>query len=125
MRRGFSRRSRRRASMLAAALAAGGTLAGCGSASPAALVQKACSDVSQSIALFHHAADERGAAATRTRNKALVDLRRALKPAALAGSNGGQYQALQATLSESSRVGESQLVGALRAQCAAARSSAG
>lgn len=50
--------------------------------------------------------------------RALGALRSALQPAALAASNDGQWQALEATLSESSRVPESYLVTALSAQCA-------
>jgi hypothetical protein len=85
-------------------------------------VQQACVEVTRSIALYEKAAGEPPAAAKRLRAEALVELRRALRPAALAGSAGGQYEALQATLSESSRVPEAKLIGALAAQCAAATS---
>lgn len=110
-----------------AGVALAGTLLGaCGSAGGgSALAQDACTHVTRSIGLYDQAAHEQGTAAAATRKAALVELRRALRPAALAGSAGGQYQALQATLSESSRVPESQLVSALSAQCAAAQAAAG
>lgn len=105
---------------------AGGLLGGCGSgAGGSSLAQQACAHVSRSIVLYGEAAHEQGAAAADKRQAALVELRKALRPAALAGSAGGQYQALQATLSESSRVPEAQLISALTAQCAAGQAAAG
>jgi hypothetical protein len=59
------------------------------------------------------------------RARALDELREALPLAARAGSDGGQWQALGATLSESSRVPEGDLVTALQAQCAATLSGGG
>ena len=120
------RPARTRIGTTLAGVALAGTLLGaCGSAGGGGLAQEACAHVNRSIALYDKAAREQGAAAAATRKAALVELRRALRPAALAGSAGGQFQALQATLSESSRVPESQLVSALSAQCAAAQAVAG
>lgn len=121
---------RRRVGRLAGTLAGlgllGGLLGGCGSGpSAGALVEQACTHVGRSIALYDQASHESGATARHTKADALVQLRKALRPAALAGSAGGQYQALQATLSESSRVPERQLVSALSAQCAAGTTSGG
>ena len=116
---------RRLAGTLAGLALAGGLLAGCGSGGGASLAQQACGDVSHSLSLYRSSSHAPPATATRLRQEALVELRRALRPAALAGSAGGQYQALQATLSESSRVPESRLVDALSAQCAATQASAG
>ena len=58
------------------------------------------------------------ALAGKDRARALTLLREALQPAALAGSNDGDWQALMTTLSESNRVPESKLVPALSAQSA-------
>lgn len=111
-----------------AAVVAGFPLAGllasaCGGGG-AALAQQACSHVRRSLELYASAKH----APSRTlahheRSAALTELRLALRPASLAGSAGGAYQALQATLEESSRVPESYLVSALSAQCASITSS--
>lgn len=124
MRSRRSRRLGRAGAVLAGVGLLGGLLGGC-SASPSAtaLVQDACTHVGRSISLYHEAAGETGASARHLRAEALVQLRKALRPAALAGSAGGQFQALQATLSESSRVPERKLLVALSAQCAAVSSS--
>jgi hypothetical protein len=101
-------------------------LGGCGSGpSGGVLVQEACAHVERSLTLYHRSTHEDGAAARRAQAAALVQLRDALRPAALAGSAGGQSQALQATLSESSRVPEGRLVTALSAQCPTGASAGG
>jgi hypothetical protein len=85
-----------------------------------ALGHEACVDASRSIKTFdasQHALSP--VIATKDRASALGELRDALRPAALAGSSDGDWQALMATLSESSRVPENLLVPALNAQCAA------
>lgn len=94
-------------------------LSSCGGSDSNALGHKACVEVSSSLRTFAAAKTAaRPAAATADRSRALSELRNALQPAALAGSSDGQWQALEATLSESSRVPESDLVTALSAQCA-------
>lgn len=121
MRKPKPRRGGRLASALATAAILGGGLSACGSGG-ASLAQRACADVNRSIALYRTSKAEPPGKAARTKQRALVELRHALRPAALAGSAGGEYQALKTTLSESSRVPEGKLISALTAQCAAATS---
>lgn len=103
-----------------AALVAGSLLAGC-SGSGRTLAQRACRQVAASLALWHRAGhDTSPAQAARDRSAALLELRRALPSAALASTRSGQWQALDATLSESSRVPEADLVPALTQECAVA-----
>ena len=118
------RRSGRLVAALATVAVLGSGLSACGSGG-ASLVQRACADVNRSIALYRASKAEAPATAARTQQRALVELRHALRPAALAGSAGGEYQALKTTLSESSRVPEGKLISALSAQCAAATSGSG
>ena len=120
---GGARRIGRGAGVLATVGLLGGLLGGCGGGGSSALVQEACGHVSRSIQLYERSTHQHGAMAERTRAAALVQLRRALRPAALAGSAGGQFQALQASLSESSRVPEGELVSALSAECSSAGTS--
>jgi hypothetical protein len=91
--------------------------AGCSSQSADALGQEACRHVDRALALYARASHERPDRARADRAAALGELRLALAPASLAGSGGGSWQALMATLSESSRVPARYLVTALRAQC--------
>lgn len=93
-------------------------LGGCAYANGVTLAQQACTHVQRSIALY--ASSERGlapAAAARTRERALAQLRQALPIAARAAGDSGEWQALMTTLSESSRVPEHLLIHALRRQC--------
>ncbi len=84
----------------------------------AALADQACAHVQRSLELYASAKHARNpTVANHERRAALTELRLALGPAARAGSAGGTYQALQATLEESNRVPESYLVDALSAQC--------
>lgn len=99
-------------------LAAGSLVSACGS-STSATGAAACKDVTRSLALYHRSEQQSGATAAHTRADALTALRHALRKAALIGSAGGSWQALAATLQESNRVPESDLVHALSAQCAA------
>lgn len=96
----------------------GGLLSACGGSADA-LGQQACREVTKALRLYHQAGQAPSpAAASRERARSLTDLRQALQDAARAGSSGGSWQALAATLSESNRVPEQDLVPALRAQCA-------
>ena len=98
----------------------GVTLSSCGGSQAAALGHTACVDVSASLREYAISTRAHSAESARhERARALEELRRALPPAALAGSAGGPWEALTATLSESSRVPEADLVEALTAQCAA------
>jgi len=95
-------------------------LSACGGPSADAYAHEACLRVHASILLFDKsqnasAAAKRAALAA----QALSTLRNALQPAALAGGGGGQWEALEITLSESNRVAEATLIPALTAQCAA------
>lgn len=112
-------RRRRPLALAGLALVSGLSLAACSGSSADALGRQACTHVARSLALF--AASEREtdpARAARDRAAARDELRAAAQPASLAGASGGDWQALQTTLSESPRVPERYLVSALRAQCA-------
>ena len=91
---------------------------GCGQSADS-LGHEACGDVNRSLALYARSQTATDAASTSSeRNRALNLLRTALRPAALAASSDGDWQALMATLSESNRVPETKLIPALKAQCA-------
>jgi hypothetical protein len=93
-------------------------ISACG-ASASSLGHEACVDVGHSLSLYAKSTRTSDAAiAAEDRQRALSLLRKALQPAAIAGSNDGNWQALMMTLSESNRVPESKLVSALSAQCA-------
>ncbi|MGA8296650.1 MAG: hypothetical protein WB770_06380 [Acidimicrobiales bacterium] len=95
------------------------TIASACGASASTLGHEACLDVRRSLSLYARSTkttDQALAASERARAESL--LRKALQPAAIAGSNDGDWQALMTTLSESNRVPESKLVSALSAQCA-------
>ncbi len=97
-------------------------LSGCASSNALALARQACGHVDQSVALFARSQSEQGTAAAADRTSALKQLRAGLPQAATAAGEDGQWQALMTTISESSRVPESDLVRALRLQCAVTRS---
>lgn len=104
---------------VAAALGAG--LSGCASSNGLALARKACSDVDRSLSLYQ--SSEQLPMSSRSeaeQAQALDQLRAALPIAASAAGDDSQWQALMTTLSESTRVPESDLVHALAAQCAVA-----
>jgi hypothetical protein len=94
-------------------------LAACGPSSSSYATQ-ACHDVLDGLQALHDyqtASSPSAAQAALTRS--VHDLRNALPLAALAAGTNGEYQALQATLSESNRVPISHLQTALNAQCKA------
>ncbi len=116
---------RGRAVGAAAIACAGAVAAGCGS-SASALGHRACLEVSASLHRYTSVGPAAtGGLASERRAAALTPLRAALPLAALAASSDGQWQALEATLSESSRVPESDLVSALEAECSATLSPGG
>jgi hypothetical protein len=96
--------------------------AGCGTAGALALARQACSHVQRSIELYQ-ASQSAGSPANQQgkADAALAELRMALPLAASAAGQSPQWQALMTTLTESSRVPESDLVRALTQQCADAR----
>jgi D-arabinose 1-dehydrogenase-like Zn-dependent alcohol dehydrogenase len=106
------------AGVAVAGLAALG-LSGCSNAHALSLVREACTHVERSLSLYQQS----GNAATPSAKQAdataaLQQLREALPLAASAAGENAQWQAFSTTLAESSRVPESDLVIALRQQCA-------
>jgi hypothetical protein len=98
--------------------------AACSGSNADALGHQACVHVASSLKLYAKAGRTGdGALASKDRAAALAELRQAVSPAALAGSEDGDWQALAATVSESARVPEADLITALSAQCAATLSS--
>lgn len=94
-------------------------LSACGRSS-GQYASQACGLVNRSISIYDQAAkDPGGKGSAAKEDEALTLLRKALPLAALAAGTNGVWQALQATLSESNRVPESRLIGALSQQCAA------
>lgn len=105
----------------AAGLALSLSLSGCANSAGLALARKACSDVNRSLAIYEKAERSPGSTqAGEERDQALSQLRAALPIAATAAGEAPQWQALMTTLSESSRIPESDLTFALSAQCAVA-----
>jgi hypothetical protein len=104
-------------------VAAGLGLAACGDGG-ASSARQACGHVSTSLAIYKRSvASTDPTQAARLASLANLQLSDALGLAAQAASQNGQWQALMTTLSEQGRVPESDLVGALTAQCAVADSS--
>lgn len=111
------------ASAVVAAVALAAGLSSCATSNGRALAQKACHHVALSLASYRRAQASPGSAdAARERANAQTQLRAALPIAATAAGDSSQWQALMATLSNSTRVPESVLVHALEAQCALASS---
>ncbi|MBO0713428.1 MAG: hypothetical protein J2O39_00460 [Acidimicrobiales bacterium] len=105
---------------LVAAAITSSVVAACSSSPDAAVYgRQACQEVNRSIALFERSQSQPPATAARMQARALAELRAALQPASLANATSGMWQPLMATLSESNRVPEANLIAALRQQCAA------
>ncbi len=82
------------------------------------MAKLACAHVSRSIALYQQAEQATAkAAAYRLRKEALAELVAAEAEAGRAALASSKWQALMATVSESSRVPESYLIHALTRQC--------
>ena len=107
-----------------ALLAASLSLGGCGNQQAGdALALQACTHVEHSLTLYAEA--EKTASAHQALaevDQAYHELRAALPLAARATSANGQWIALETTISESARVAEGQLLGALQKECAVAES---
>lgn len=119
------RRTRPSRSLLVLSLVMVASLAlgGCAKRDAANYAHAACRHVETSLSVFARAqANSNAADATTERATALAELRTAMPLAALAASDSSEWQALAATLGESSRVPESTLVPSLTAQCGAALS---
>jgi pectin methylesterase-like acyl-CoA thioesterase len=105
------------ASCLLLAVVFGGALAGCSSQDSDALASQACAHVERGITAAQKTASS-PAQAARLQAEALDQIRAAVPLAAVAAGEDTTWQALEATLSESSRVPLRYLLPALGAQCA-------
>jgi hypothetical protein len=98
------------------------SLTGCANHDALSLARKACAHVDRSITLYRKArSDPDPVRAAAERAQASEELGAAMPDAAIAAGESSQWQALMTTLSETSRVGEVDLLSALAAQCAATR----
>ena len=94
-------------------------LSGCSNAHALSLVRQACTHVEQSLHLYQQSSSDTSASGQQAdAAAALKQLQLALPLAASAAGENAQWQAFMTTLAESSRVPESDLVIALRQQCA-------
>jgi hypothetical protein len=118
----FARWTRRHTAAAALVVGIGLSLSACGN-SGTTLAQQACAHINRSIALLkkseHHSNPSEAA---KLQLEAYNQLRDALPITAEAAYDDGQWQALMTTVSESNRVPETLLVGALQQQCTAADS---
>lgn len=120
---GQRRRFRRLAVGGIIAVGLGTVLSACGN-NGTDLAKQACTHVNLSLSLLHRSdtgTDQ--AEAAQLKERALVQLLAALPIAAQAAGQDEQWQALMTTISESDRVPEATLAGALTAQCRQADSS--
>jgi hypothetical protein len=93
-------------------------LGGCSNGHALSLVRKACTHVERSLAFYRASTTATSPAVQQSeRAAALAELRQALPLASSAAGENAQWQAFSITLSESSRLPESDLVAALRQQC--------
>jgi hypothetical protein len=111
-------RRRARRGLAAGLLLLGGTALAACSGQSSSLAKQACAEVSQSIRLFNESSHASGAERQTLLDEAQQKLDDAEPKAGLASGTDTDYQALAATLSESARVPESDLIQALSAQCA-------
>jgi hypothetical protein len=101
----------------------GASLAACGNQG-IGLARQACTHVGRSITLLHQAdRSPESSSAADLNHKAYIEMLAALPIAAEATYVDNQWQALMATLSQSSQVPEAQLVPALQAECRMANNS--
>lgn len=93
-------------------------LEGCANSHALGLVRQACTHVQRSLALYQESTAATSPVVAQADNTAaLKQLRAALPLAATAAGENAQWDAFMTTISESSRVPESDLVRALQAQC--------
>ncbi len=93
-------------------------LAGCSSSGSQSLVNQACAHIERGIRADQQAHAKAPAQAAQLEAEALAQIRDAMPLAAVAAGEDTTWQALEATLSESSRVPLRYLLPALSAQCA-------
>lgn len=111
---------RKRLRSLVVTLTLGGVifvLTACGSSSNA-LGTQACAHVQRSLNLYRLSRSTSGPRSRSLSTRANSELTDALRQASVAASGDGEWQALAATLSESTRVPEAYLVRALGDECA-------
>jgi hypothetical protein len=97
-------------------------LTGCANGDALGLVRQACHHVKLSLALYHESERETNATvAADDRAQAQDELQAASPLAAQAAGQAPQWQALMATLAETSRLPEADVVPALQLQCAVAQ----
>jgi hypothetical protein len=122
IRRAASRRNPRHlvaCAAVALTVALGLGLTGCADSAAFGLVRQACHNVSESLALYRKSEKEPDAKlAASERARAATELENASPLATEAAGQAPQWQALMATLAETSRLPEADLVQALQAQCA-------
>lgn len=106
------------AGFVALSLVFAGALTGCSGSGAGGLAAQACAHIERGLAAAHSASTTTPAQAAKLRAEALAQIRAALPLAAVAAGEDTTWQALEATLSESSRVPLRYLLPALSAQCA-------
>jgi hypothetical protein len=104
---------------VAVTVALGLGLTGCADSAALGLVRQACHNVTKSLALYRKSEKEPDAKlAASERARAETQLENASPLATEAAGQAPQWQALMATLAETSRLPEANLMPALQAQCA-------
>ncbi|NNN22768.1 MAG: hypothetical protein HKL80_12295 [Acidimicrobiales bacterium] len=99
------------------------SLSACSTSDALSLARQACTYVQSSINQYNAATKNKDPKAASVQYaSALLDLRKAEPLASIAAGEDTQWQALQATLSESSRVPEKNLIYSLTQQCQSAKS---
>jgi hypothetical protein len=110
----------RGAAVLVTGLGLAVILSGCAQGDALALAKRACQHVDTSVSMYRSSQRDPGSAeASKEEADAVEQLRDALPLAAAATGEASQWQALMTTLSESTRLPESDLEYALESQCAA------
>jgi hypothetical protein len=120
---GVARRLKLRtvAASVAATVAIAAGVSGCANSAGLSLAKQACSHVDRSLAIYRQSQRDPGTQKSADQQvEAMKQLTVALPLAATAAGEASQWQALMATLSESSRLPESDLTYALGQQCAVA-----
>jgi hypothetical protein len=100
------------------ALLCGASLTSCSSNGAAGLASQACAHIERGLAAAGKESSASPARAARLQVEVLAQIRAAVPLAAVAAGEDTTWQALEATLSESSRVPVHYLLPALAAQCA-------
>lgn len=114
-----SLRTLRTCAAVGAAVAAGVTLTACSGGAALGLATQTCAYVQKSLVLYRESLTQPGTPqAAEEQAQATAQLQDAAPLAAEAAGESPQWQALMATVGESTRLPEADLVQALEAQCA-------